>query len=138
MRNVGNTRLIAVCIISKNYNNNKNVKGHEYMKRKSKCSTAKAILSNLHALRERRYVGDLDASDTLLDFERACEMVQLTKRQLEAIRLVYDGDLTQRKAAEIMRVSFPAISRLLTRAIGEIDEVYLYWELRGNEYKEAN
>lgn len=97
------------------------------IKRKSKCSTAKAILSNLHALRERRYVGDLDASDTLIDFERAVGFAKLTQRQAEAIRLVYGEDLTQKKAAEIMGVGQPNVKEYANDAIEKIDDVYEMW-----------
>lgn len=109
-------------------------------KRKSKCSHAKAILSNLHALKERRYVGDLDASDTLIDFERAVALAKLTKRQSEAIRLVYDVGLTQKQAAKIMDVSQPYIVKLISNATDSLSEVYEYWawldgELTVNDFK---
>lgn len=94
------------------------------MKRKS---TAKAILSNLHALRERRYVGDLDASDTLIDFERALSLAKLTKRQSEAIRLVYDVGLTQKQAAMEMGVGQDVVSKHIRKATEELDEVYEMW-----------
>lgn len=97
------------------------------MKRKSKCSTAKAILSNLHALKERRYVGDLDASDTLIDFERALALAKLTKRQSEAIRLVYDVGLTQKQAAVEMGVGQDVVSEHIRKATEELDEVYEMW-----------
>lgn len=97
------------------------------MKRKSKCSHAKAILSNLHALRERRYVGDLDASDTLIDFERALALAKLTKRQSEAIRLVYDVGLTQKQAATEMGVGQDVVSEHIRKATEELDEVYEMW-----------
>lgn len=88
---------------------------------------AKAVLTNLHALRQRRYVGDLDASDTLIDFERAVSMAELTARQAEALTLVYDVGLTQKKAAEAMGVSQQAVAEFLQLATGELDEVYEYW-----------
>lgn len=90
-------------------------------------STAKAILSNLHALKERRYVGDLDASDTLIDFERALALAKLTKRQSGAIRLVYDVGLTQKQAAVEMGVSQQAVAEFLRIATKEIEEVYEMW-----------
>jgi len=79
-------------------------------------SYAKAVLTNLHALRERRYVGDLDASDTLIDFERAVKAAKLTARQAEAITLVYDVGLTQDVVSEHIR-----------KATAELDEVYEMW-----------
>jgi len=96
-------------------------------------STAKAILSNLHALRERRYVGDLDASDTLIDFERALGMAKLTKRQSEAIRLVYNVGLTQKQAAKEMGVGQDVVSEHIRKATEELDEVYEMWAWKDGE-----
>lgn len=111
-------------------------------KRKSKCSHAKAILSNLHALKERRYVGDLDASDALIDFERALALAKLTKRQSEAIRLVYDVGLTQKLAATEMGVGQDVVSEHIRKAIEELDEVYEMWawmdgELTSEDFAEG-
>lgn len=96
-------------------------------------STTKAILSNLHALRERRYVGDLDASDTLIDFERAVGLAKLTKRQSEAIRLVYDVGLTQKQAAAEMGVTQQAVADFLRVATEELEEVYEMWAWKDGE-----
>ncbi|MCY9546801.1 sigma factor-like helix-turn-helix DNA-binding protein [Lysinibacillus xylanilyticus] len=100
------------------------------MKRKS---TVKAILSNLHALRERRYVGDLNASDTLIDFERACEMAKLTKRQKEAIHFVYSVGFTQEKAGKEMGVGQDVVSSHIDAATVKIDEIYEMWALMDEE-----
>ena len=94
------------------------------MKRKS---YAKAVLTNLHALRERRYVGDLDASDTLIDFERAVKAAKLTARQAEAISLVYDVGLSQKAAAAQMGVGQDVVSEHIRKATAELDEVYEMW-----------
>ena len=104
-------------------------------------STAKAVLSNLHALRERRYVGDLDASDTLIDFERAVKAAKLTARQAEAISLVYDVGLTQKAAAAQMGVGQDVVSEHIRKATEEIDEVYEMWawldgELSASDFAE--
>ena len=90
-------------------------------------STAKAILSNIHALKERRYKGDLDASDTLIDFERALQMAKLTERQTDAIRLVYDVGMTQKDAAAQMGVGQDVVSEHIRKATEELDEVYEMW-----------
>ncbi|ASN68082.1 hypothetical protein 8F11_47 [uncultured Caudovirales phage] len=105
------------------------------MKRKS---TAKAILSNLHVLRERRYVGDLGASDTLIDFERALALAKLTKRQSEAIRLHYYDGYKQAKVAEIMKIAQQNVGALLERATDEIDEVYEMWAWLDGELTPAD
>ena len=94
---------------------------------KRKKSYAKAVLTNLHALRERRYVGDLDASDTLIDFERAVKAAKLTARQAEAISLVYDVGLTQKAAAAQMGVGQDVVSEHIRKATTELDEVYEMW-----------
>jgi len=87
----------------------------------TKASEAKAILGNLHALSARRYVGDTNASDTLVDFADAVKRAGLTSRQAEALRLVYVKDLTQRDAGLAMGVSQPAINGLLRAAESSID-----------------
>lgn len=94
---------------------------------KTRKSTAKAVLSNLHALRQRRYVGDLDASDTLIDFERAVSLARLTARQTEALRWVYDVGLTQKSAGERMGIGQNTVSELLSDGESAIDEVYEMW-----------
>lgn len=97
------------------------------MTKTKRKSHAKAVLTNLHALRQRRYVGDLDASDTLIDFERAVSMAQLTSRQTEALTLVYDVGLTQKKAAEAMGIAQANVAELIRHATAELDEVYEMW-----------
>lgn len=90
-------------------------------------SYAKAVLSQYHALKERRYTGDLDASDTLIDFHKAMALAKLTARQTEAIRLVYDVGMTQKQAASVMGISQPSLAELIVRATDELDEVYEMW-----------
>ena len=89
-------------------------------------SRAKAILRNLHALSERRYVGDTNASDVLLDFHYAVKRARLTDRQAEALRLVYVEDLTQRIAGERMGITQPNVVAYADTAIEKIDAVYEY------------
>ena len=96
-------------------------------------STAKAVLTNYHALKERRYLGDLDASDTLIDFERAVKLAKLTKRQAEALNLVYGADLTQKQACERLGIERSALTEHLRKAIDEIEEVYEAWAWRDGE-----
>jgi len=90
-------------------------------------SEAKAILANIHALRQRRYVGDLGASDALLDFETAVRNAKLTERQKEALALVYVEDLTQEKAGKRMGVAQHSIAKLLQRSESRIDVTYNKW-----------
>jgi DNA-directed RNA polymerase specialized sigma24 family protein len=58
------------------------------------------LLSDLHALIGRQYQGDYSAIDILVDLRKAIEMAQLTGRQSEALRLVYEEDLTQEEAGK--------------------------------------
>lgn len=99
-------------------------------------SVAKAILSNYHALKERRYLGDLDASDTLIDFERAVGLAKLTQRQAEALRLVYGEDLTQKKAGERMGIAQPNVKAYMNDAIEKIDDIYEMWAWKSGELSE--
>lgn len=87
---------------------------------------AKAVLRNYHALKERRYVGDTNASDTLVDFEIAVERASLTARQAEALRLVYYADLTQKSAGERMGITREAVKLYANDAIEKIDAIYEY------------
>lgn len=89
-------------------------------------SQARAILRNLHALNERRYVGDTNASDTLVDFADAVKRAKLTARQAEALRLVYVEDLTQKVAGERMGVEQQTVKIYADTAAEKIDEVYEY------------
>lgn len=105
-------------------------------------SQARAILRNLHALNERRYVGDTNASDTLVDFADAVKRASLTARQSEALRLVYVEDLTQKVAGERMGIERSALTEHLRLAIESIDELieYIAWhngELIAEELMEA-
>lgn len=90
-------------------------------------SMARAVLLNLHALRERRYVGDVGAIDTLLDFDTAIKHAKLTERQAEAIRLKYDVGLTQKEVARVMGVGQDVVSRHIGKAVAAIDEIYEAW-----------
>jgi hypothetical protein len=58
------------------------------------------LLGDYHALKIRRFNGDTSASDILIDLRKAIELAQLTGRQSEALRLVYEEDLTQEEAGK--------------------------------------
>lgn len=109
------------------------------MKQKTK---ARAILSNFHELKERRYNGSSVAIDTFLDFEQALKVAKLTDKQSQAIRLHYYDGHKQAKVAEIMGVDFTRVSHYISEAIEEIDEVYEMWawldgELSAEDFAEA-
>jgi hypothetical protein len=53
------------------------------------------LLSDLQPLINRQYMGDYDAVILLTDLRKAIDMAKLTGRQSEALKLVYEEDLTQ-------------------------------------------
>jgi predicted DNA-binding protein (UPF0251 family) len=61
-------------------------------------------------------------------------MAGLTGRQSEALRLVYEEDLTQEEAGKRMGLDKPGVNNLLDRAIEAISEVYYYWSRHGEGY----
>lgn len=56
---------------------------------------------------------DFDAINLLVDFESVLDRVRLTKRQKEAIRLVYEEGLTQKEAGEMLGITQQAVGQLL-------------------------
>jgi DNA-directed RNA polymerase specialized sigma24 family protein len=58
------------------------------------------LLSDYQALLNKQYQGDYDAVVLLVDLRKAIAIAQLTGRQSEALRLVYEEDLTQEEAGK--------------------------------------
>ena len=93
------------------------------------------LLSDYHALLNRQYQGDYDAVVLLADLKTAIEMAQLTGRQSEALRMVYEEDLTQEEAGRRMGgLAQNSVSEMLDRAIEAISEVFYYWSHHGEGY----
>jgi DNA-binding CsgD family transcriptional regulator len=92
------------------------------------------LLSDYHALLGRQYQGDYSAVDILVDLRKAIEMAQLTGRQSEALRLVYEEDLTQEEAGKRMGVHRLVVQEHVEKAIEAISEVYYYWSRHGEGY----
>jgi predicted DNA-binding protein (UPF0251 family) len=65
---------------------------------------------------------------------KAVELAGLTGRQSEALRLVYEEDLTQEEAGRRMGLDKPGVNNLLDRGIEAISEVYYYWSRHGEGY----
>jgi DNA-directed RNA polymerase specialized sigma24 family protein len=97
-------------------------------------SNLRILLSDLHALKVRQFQGDYAAVDILVDLRKAVSMAGLTGRQSEALRLVYEEDLTQEEAGKRMGIDKPGVNNLLDRAIEAISEVYYYWSRHGEGY----
>jgi DNA-directed RNA polymerase specialized sigma24 family protein len=92
------------------------------------------LLSDYHALINRQYQGDYAAVDILVDLRKAVELAGLTSRQAQALRLVYEEDLTQEEAGKRMGLDKRGVNNLLDRAIEAISEVYWYWVQHGEGY----
>jgi predicted DNA-binding protein (UPF0251 family) len=92
------------------------------------------LLSDLHALKVRQFQGDYSAVDILVDLRKAIAMAQLTGRQSEALRLVYEEDLTQEEAGKRMGVNRIVVLEHVEKAIEAISEVYFYWSHHGEGY----
>ena len=96
------------------------------------------LLGDYHALKLRRFNGDTSASDILIDLESAIELAQLTGRQSEALRLVYEEDLTQEEAGKRMGIGRRAVGYHVEDAIDAIAEIYYYWANHDEGYGRRN
>jgi RNA polymerase sigma factor (sigma-70 family) len=92
------------------------------------------LLSDYHALLNRQYQGDYSAVDILVDLRKAIAMAQLTGRQSEALRLVYEEDLTQEEAGKRVGIAQQAVEQHVNNAIEAISEIYYYWSRHGEGY----
>lgn len=92
------------------------------------------LLSDYHALKIRQYSGDYDATVILADLATAIEAAKLTVRQREALRLVYEEDLTQEDAGRAMGVGQDVVSYHIDRALEAVAEIYFYWSGHGEGY----
>ena len=84
-----------------------------------------SLLSHIHRIRESRFIrGDYDASILLIDFEQSLEEAKLTARQKQIIDLVFELNLYQEEAANILGITQQAISdhvRTLVRRIAIVN-----------------
>jgi RNA polymerase sigma factor (sigma-70 family) len=92
------------------------------------------LLSDYHALQERQYAGDYDATVILVDLATAIDKASLTGRQAEALRLVYEEDLTQEEAGRRMKISQQAVEQHVSKAVEAIADIYYYWSGHGEGY----
>lgn len=88
----------------------------------------KKLLADRHAIGSLRYRGDTDASDILLDLNEAIDRARLSRRQAEAIAIVYGLGVTQNDAAEVLGIRQPTLSKYLDEAARKIARVYRNWE----------
>lgn len=84
-----------------------------------------ALLSNIHYIRCAAIdKGDFDAINLLIDFEIAYSKIEITKRQRQAIMLVYFADLTQKEAGDFMGISQQAVQQLIQNVVKKVAEQY--------------
>lgn len=94
----------------------------------------KRLLGEMNALVNRQYQGDYDAVVLLTDLQTAIEAAKLTDRQSEALRLVYEEDLTQEEAARRAGVARSTLVGHVDDAVKKIAEIYEYWGWHGEGY----
>lgn len=92
------------------------------------------LLGDYHALVSRRFAGDYDACVILADLGTAQAEAQLTERQAEALYYVFERDLTQVKAAELMGIAQKNVSEYIDNALEKIADIYFYWSSHNEGY----
>jgi len=88
----------------------------------------KALLRDRHKLASRRFTGDYNASDIIIDLHSAMNTACLTDRQTEAIAWIYGADLAPADTAKLMGVSRQAVEQFIEGATEKIAKVYLAWD----------
>jgi DNA-directed RNA polymerase specialized sigma24 family protein len=96
------------------------------------------LLADYHALKIRQYQGDYDATVILADLATAIEAAKLTVRQRQALRLVYEEDLTQEDAGRAMGLARESVKAYVEDALEKIAEIYFYWSGHGEGYGGAD
>ena len=95
----------------------------EYPLRTAKGVTA--FFTLYHRLKaEAKSNSDSDLILMLIDFERACQAVELTVRQAKALDLVFRHEYTQREAGDVLGISQQAVNQLIQVVATNIAEAY--------------
>jgi DNA-binding CsgD family transcriptional regulator len=92
------------------------------------------LLANYNALKSRQYLGDYDATIILIDLETAISRAGLTDRQRQALRLVFEEDLTQAEAGKRMDITRQNVAKYVDTSLKKIAEVYESWAWRDEGY----
>jgi len=80
-----------------------------------------ALLYHLHYVREMRFTrGDYDASLLLIDFDESLLEAKLTERQRRVLHYVFELDMTQQEAANLLNISQQAVSDHINSAIARV------------------
>lgn len=78
------------------------------------------LLALVPYYKERQYTGNYYDNDDLNDILAAYERADLSKKQREAIRLVYLNDLMHKDAAAIMGIGRSTVSEHVDKAVNLI------------------
>lgn len=92
------------------------------------------LLANYNALKSRQYLGDYDATIILIDLETAISKANLTDRQRQALRLVFEEERTQADVGRRMNIAQKNVHKLVNVALLKIAEVYENWAWRDEGY----
>lgn len=95
----------------------------EYPLRTAKGVTA--FFTMYHRLKaEAQTNSDSNLIILLIDFERACQAVEMTARQSKALDLVFHHEYTQREAGDVLGISQQAVNQLIQVVATNIAEAY--------------
>jgi DNA-directed RNA polymerase specialized sigma subunit len=87
----------------------------------------KSLLRDRRRIGERRYKGDVSASDIIIDLHSAIESAGLTDRQTEVLTLISWADATQTEAARALDITQQAVQQAYDAACERIRTVYERW-----------
>lgn len=98
---------------------------------------AASLMSNLYYLKSAAYdKSDFNAVDILIDFKSIFEKVKFTKRQKQALDLVFFKGYTQTEAGQKLGISQQAVAQTIKASTQKISDKYaMEYEkvkLRGN------
>lgn len=85
-------------------------------------------LRNKHEITELSELGAKTASDILIDLENAIRSAELTERQGEVLRLLYEKDMSQSEVAYTLGIRQQAINQHKSAGIKRIVRIYEEWE----------
>lgn len=94
-------------------------------------NTAKGVeklLRDRHKIAARRFTGDYAACDIIIDLNEAIDRAKLSRRQAEAVALLYGCDLTQADAAIELDVTREAVKKFNAEACRKIARVFRGWD----------
>ncbi len=88
---------------------------------------AKGLLTKIHEIDNRRFLGDTAASDIMIDFAAAVKMAELTPLQTEALSMLYIDGYTQQQAADLLGVERSTFAKRAKNGLDALEEIYQYW-----------